>query len=60
MVQVKDSYFKAPDGNRYFRRNAPAVEIGSFGEKKSPLTQANYLAVDGHDIPIWTARSRAR
>lgn len=50
MIAIKDSYFKAPDGNRYFRRNAPAVAIGSYGEKKEPITQANYLAVDGHII----------
>jgi hypothetical protein len=48
MVEIKDSYFKAPDGNRYFRRNAPQVEIGSYGEKKEPITEANYLDVDGH------------
>src|SRR5215212_8983638 len=48
MSEIKDSYFKGPDGNRYFRRNAPAVEVGSHGEKKEPLTEANYLAVDSH------------
>ncbi len=48
MVEIKDSYFKATDGNRYFRRNAPAVSVGSYGEKKEPATQANYLAVEGH------------
>jgi len=48
MIQIRDSYFKAPDGNRYFRRNAPAVAVGSYGEKKEPPTQANYLAVDGN------------
>lgn len=48
MIEIKDSYFKASDGNRYFRRNAPAVEVGANGEKKEPLTEANYLAVDSH------------
>ena len=48
MIQIKDNFFKAPDGNRYFRRNSPRVEVGSYGEKKTPLTQANYLAVEGH------------
>ena len=48
MIKIKNSYFKAPDGNRYFRRNAPTVEIGSYGEKKEPFTEANYLAVEGH------------
>jgi hypothetical protein len=50
MTMIKDSYFKAPapDNNRYFRRNAIAVEIGSYGEKKEPITEANYLAVEGN------------
>jgi hypothetical protein len=48
MIEIKDSYFKASDGNRYFRRNAPAVAVGVHGEKKEPLTQANYLADEGH------------
>ena len=48
MIEIKDSYFKASDGNRYFRRNAPAVEVGANGDKKQPLTEANYQAVDGH------------
>lgn len=48
MVEIRDSYFKAPDGNRYFRRNAPAVAVGSYGPKKQPATQANYLAVNGN------------
>jgi hypothetical protein len=51
MIQIRDSYFKAPDGNRYFRRNAPAVAVGSYGPKKEPLTQANYLAVEGQIKP---------
>ena len=48
MVQIKNSYFKAPDGNRYFRRNADSVAVGCYGEKKQPVTQANYLAVEGN------------
>ena len=48
MIEIKDNYFKGPDGNRYFRRNATAVEVGSRGEKKEPVTQANYLDVEGH------------
>ena len=48
MIEIKDNYFKAPDGNRYFRRNAPAVDVSSYGEKKQPATQANYLAVTNH------------
>ena len=48
MIKIKKSYFKALDGNRYFRRNALSVEVGSHGEKKVPWTEANYLAVKGH------------
>ena len=48
MIEIKDSYFKATDGNRYFRRNSPAVEVGANGKKKTPLTEANYLEVEGH------------
>ena len=47
MVAIKDNYFKAPDGNRYFRRNSLAVAIGKHGAKKEPLTQANYLEAEG-------------
>ena len=48
MSEVTNSYFKAPDGNRYFRRNSSSVSVGAFGEKKEPPTEANYLSVDGH------------
>ncbi len=48
MIEIKDSHFKGPDGNRYFRRNAIALGIGKWGEKKTPLLQANYLSVEGN------------
>jgi hypothetical protein len=48
MVEIKDSYFKDPFGNRYFRRNSSSLSVGAYGRKKTPLTQANYLEVDGH------------
>lgn len=48
MVEIKDNYFKANDGNRYFRRNAPEVVVGSYGKKQDPVTQANYLEAVGH------------
>ncbi|MDZ7360470.1 MAG: hypothetical protein ONB46_07045 [candidate division KSB1 bacterium] len=32
-------------GIRYFRAKSENVDLGSYGEKKTPLTQANYLAV---------------
>ena len=48
MIKIKNSYFKALDGNRYFRRNALSVEISSYGKKKKPITEANYLDVEDH------------
>jgi hypothetical protein len=48
MIEIKDNYFKAPDGNRYFRRNSPEQAVGKYGQKKEPVTQANYLEVDGN------------
>ena len=48
MVEIKNSYFKDPFGNRYFRRNSSSVSVGAFGPKKEPWTEANYLEVDGH------------
>src|SRR3954471_10612849 len=48
MIEIKDSYFKGPDGNRYFRRNSPSVSVGAYGQSKRPLTEPNYLSVDGH------------
>jgi hypothetical protein len=34
-------------GKSYFRGGAPEVEIGSYGEKKTPITKTNYLEVQG-------------
>jgi hypothetical protein len=34
-------------GLSYFRANAPSVLIGSFGDKKTPLTKQNYIEVLG-------------
>lgn len=48
MIEIKDNYFKAVDGNLYFRRNSLAVSLGGYGPKKTPVFQANYLSVDGH------------
>jgi len=44
-VEIKDSYFKY-GGVRYFRGKAENIEIGSYGQKKEPLTSTNYLAVE--------------
>ncbi|MCY1015860.1 hypothetical protein [Pyxidicoccus sp. MSG2] len=38
-------------GLSYFRANAPSVVIGSFGDKKTPLTKQNYIEVLGR-IPV--------
>jgi hypothetical protein len=34
-------------GLSYFRANAPSVQLGAFGAKKTPLTKQNYLEVLG-------------
>lgn len=34
-------------GKRYFRAGSEDLELASFGQKKTPLTQANYLAKEG-------------
>ena len=43
---VKDNHLSF-NGKNYFRGGAEDVELGSYGEKKSPITQANYLEVQG-------------
>lgn len=44
---IKDNHLKF-NGKSYFKAGAESVELGSYGEKKSPLTKANYLEVQGH------------
>ncbi len=44
---VKDSHIKF-NGISYFRGNATAVRLGSYGRKKIPLFSMNYLEVDGN------------
>lgn len=34
-------------GMNFFTKNASSIELGSWGEKKDPLTQANYLLLEG-------------
>src|SRR5262245_34185039 len=34
-------------GKRYFRAGSEDLELVAFGQKKTPLTQANYLAKEG-------------
>ena len=46
---VHDSYMVV-NGIHYFRGGAESVFIGSYGEKRTPLTQQNYLEVQ-LDIP---------
>lgn len=48
---IKDNHLKY-NGKNYFRAGSEDILIGSYGEKKSPLTQANYLEVqDGIPTP---------
>lgn len=41
---IKDNHIKV-SGIKFFRANAPVIEIGSYGKKKEPITAANYLEV---------------
>lgn len=45
-VKITKSAF-VYSGKRYFRAGSEDLELCSFGEKKTPLTQANYLAKEG-------------
>jgi hypothetical protein len=45
-VVIKDNHIKL-GGNSYFRRGSEIIHLGSFGDKKSPVGQQNYLEVDG-------------
>ena len=44
---IGDNVFKY-NGKRYFMASAEDVQIGSYGKKKTPITQANFLEVQGH------------
>jgi hypothetical protein len=44
---IKDNHLKF-GGKSYFRAGAESVELGSYGEKKTPIAKANYLEVQGH------------
>lgn len=35
------------NGKRYFRAGSEDLEMGAFGEKKTPITKPNYLAKEG-------------
>jgi hypothetical protein len=43
---VADSHFKY-EKISYFRAGASNVKLGSYGEKKHPVTKTHYLSVDG-------------
>ena len=45
-VVVKDNHLTF-GGVAYFRGNAEEIEIGSYGEKRTPLTKMNYLEKKG-------------
>lgn len=49
-VVIKDNHLKF-GGISYFRANSLNVELGSIGEKRSPLTGQNYLEVKDR-IPV--------
>lgn len=58
-ARIRDSHFHV-NGFNYFRGHADAVQLGNVGEKKTPVTQDSYLAVqDGvprHELRIERAR----
>lgn len=39
---IKDAHIKVTN-IKFFKANAPVIEIGSYGEKKTPILSANYL-----------------
>lgn len=43
--EIHDNHFKL-EGINFFRANASSVTLGAAGEKKTPATQQNYLAVE--------------
>lgn len=45
-VVIKPNHFTY-NGIAYFRGNADTVRLGAYGEKRTPLTKANYLEVKG-------------
>ena len=45
-IKVTDSHLTFL-GKSYCRGGAPEIEIGSYGEKKTPITKTNYLEVQG-------------
>lgn len=45
-VKFKGNHIQVANIN-YFTTNAPGIELGCWGEKKSPLTAPNYLLVEG-------------
>lgn len=49
-ANVKDNHLNY-DGKNYFRGGAEDVELGSYGEKRTPLTKMNYLEVKGK-VPV--------
>ena len=45
-VVIKPNHFTY-NGIAYFRANAESVPPGAYGEKRAPITKANYLEVKG-------------
>lgn len=46
-IEIRNNHVTL-EGVHYFRANASSLRLGSWGEKKSPLTQQNYLMLEGH------------
>jgi hypothetical protein len=45
-LKIADNHLQL-EGINYFRANSSDVQIGDLGEKHTPLTQQNYLSVEG-------------
>lgn len=49
-IEIHANHVKV-EGVNFFRANASSLRPGSWGEKKQPLTQQNYLLLEGH-VPV--------
>ena len=49
-IEIHANHVKL-EGVNFFRANASSLRLGSWGEKKQPLTQQNYLLLEGF-VPV--------
>ena len=58
-VEIKSNHFKY-GGIKYFRAKAENVEIGSYGEKKTPIDSGNYILIQNRITAENVARAKVR